>query len=106
MSILQQEVNNKPTVEQVVGRIAQDAKQVSNGLIRSYETALKRFWKNPNYTPAEISAAMGTSAVEYFQLSASLGQYLNSIIPNCVDQINADNVGAFTPNEDGSVSIF
>jgi hypothetical protein len=69
-----------------------------------YEDTLQSFWQNPQATPQEIADALGTSGVELFQLHGLLYTFLKAARPSePLTELTA--LGAFTPNQDGTIII-
>lgn len=105
MSILD---NNPPTSIDKAVRVANTIKgttrQTFQMMVNAFNIGSKTFWKNPNATPSEIAAALGTDAKEIFQLHYALGQLIGSIKPEAIEQ-GLLVIGQFTMNEDGTVTI-
>ena len=66
--------------------------------------SFRRLWHNPNVTPAEMLAAMGTNAAAAFEQHARTVQYL---LASGVTLDAADYTPplAYTINDDGSITL-
>lgn len=73
-------------------------------LVNVFATEARRFWRNPDATPADIAAALGTDGVEVFRLHGAIGQLLASIDPASI-QSAAAMVGPFHYLENGTVVV-
>lgn len=93
---------NKPI--RVANSIKGSARQTFQMMVNAFNIGSKTFWKNPNATPSEIAAALGTDAKEIFQLHYALGQLIGSIKPEAIEQ-GLLVIGQFTMNDDGTVTI-
>lgn len=104
MSILDQPLRSGPSAEMVVNRLKTQAYRQFQSLIENYETGLRNFWKNPNFTPQELSDALGPQAYELFALHGTIRHIIESVKP---DQhlTPVSNYGAFTVNPDGTITI-
>jgi hypothetical protein len=88
--------------QKIVGQIDQQA----NGLMALLKMQLARLqtdvWNNPDATPDQIVATMGTGAAAHFNAATALQTLLNTIAPG---------VNTFTPpravtiNADGTVTL-
>lgn len=105
MSILDNPVVNEitPAIRQAT-QIKQSARMTFQGLIEVFNKGSKQFWKNPQASPSQIAAALGTDAVEVFELHAKLGSMLAQIRPDAIQE-GLSVVGQFTCNQDGTVTI-
>jgi len=104
MSILddaQPTINN---VELIANNIKGSAKNLFQMMVNNFNSGAKNFWNNPQATPTQIAEALGTDAREVFELHYALGQLINSIKPESIQQ-GWDVIGQFTMNEDGTVTI-
>ena len=88
----------------VADAMKRDARDTFSLLERIFTNGARNFWTNQNATPAEIAAALGTSGVELFQLHWRIGELLASIRPDAIAE-GMSVVGAYTMNEDGTVTI-
>jgi len=88
----------------VAAQIKQTARNTFQQLFNTFESSIKTFWLNPQATPAEIAAAIGTDAGEVFKLHAKLGAFLNDVKPGCVTSA-ASLVGDVTYHDDGTVTV-
>ena len=105
MSILNnQPAQPVPPAEGVARQIKQQAKTTYQQLLQVFNNGARQFWQNPRATPAEIAAALGTDAVEVFQLHGKIGALLASINPAAI-AVGASVVGEFTYNADGTVTV-
>jgi|688.fasta_scaffold04417_16 hypothetical protein len=105
MSILD---NNSQTPADKAIRIANNIKgttrQTFQMMTNAFNAGSKNFWNNPHSTPTQIAEALGTDAREVFELHYALGQLINSIKPESIQE-GWDVIGQFTMNEDGTVTI-
>jgi len=105
MSILD---NNPQTPSDKAIKIANNIKgttrQTFQMMANAFNAGSKNFWNNPHSTPTQIAEALGTDAREVFELHYALGQLINSIKPESIQQ-GWDVIGQFTMNEDGTVTI-
>ena len=93
-----------PPADRVSRQIKQQAKMTYQQLLQVFNNGARQFWRNPQATPAEIAAALGTDAVEVFTLHGKIGALLASINPAAIAD-GASVVGEFTYNEDGTVTV-
>lgn len=73
-------------------------------LADSFNHSVNLFWKNPAASPSDIAAALGTDAKRILEDQATLGQFLNGLVPDQVKN-SLDSIGQYVSNEDGSVTI-
>jgi len=85
-------------------QIKQSARSAYQHLVTVFNNGSKQFWRNPQASPSQIAAALGTDAAEVFELHAKLGAFLASIRPEAIQE-GIDMVGQFTCNQDGTVTI-
>jgi len=105
MSILDQPTSTAVTpAQREAAKIRADAFENFSRLVAAYEYGLKQFWDNPNATPAEIAAALGTDAAEVFQLHGTLATVIRQVKPNA-DISSASDYGTYTVNADGTVTV-
>ena len=105
MSVLDPETS--PAIDpatRIANQLKQNARNTFRNLTISFSQNSKLFWQNPNATPQDIAAALGTDGVELFQLHAKIGTLLAEIKPESV-VAGLAIVGEFTYNEDGSLNI-
>lgn len=79
-------------------------RQTFNMMAQAFNQGAQTFWKNPRATPQEIADQLGTDAKEIFELHAKLGSLLATIKPDSVVP-GLSIVGAFTVNQDGTLTI-
>ena len=85
--------------------------RLAETIIREWEHAFDALWNNPNATPEQVLAELGTDAAEAFELSGATVQFLSVILPNRLDDEWARLQGkvaakpATTVHEGGSVTI-
>lgn len=104
MSILD---NNQSSIDksiQISNHIKNSTKQTFQSMVNAFNTGSRIFWSNPRATPSEIAEALGTDAKEVFELHYALGQLINSIKPESIQE-GWGIIGQFTMNEDGTVTI-
>lgn len=105
MSILNGPVTPPPpSPEQIAAQVRMQAKMTYDLLMNAFSRGASQFWQNPDATPAQIAAALGTDAAEAFALHGKLGAMLATISPEAVAKVH-QMVGAFTVNEDGTVTV-
>jgi hypothetical protein len=105
MGVLDQPASpQKSPAELAAASIKQQARLTYQQLVQVFNRGARQFWASKSATPAEIAAALGTDAVEVFQLHAKIGALLASIDPAAISE-GAAVVGEFTYNQDGSVTI-
>jgi hypothetical protein len=105
MSVLDPETS--PAIDpatRIANQLKQNARNIFRNLTGAFSQNSKLFWQNPQATPQEIAAALGTDGVELFQLHAKIGALLAEIKPESVIP-GLSVVGEFTYNEDGSLNI-
>jgi hypothetical protein len=73
-------------------------------MANAFNAGSKNFWNNPHSTPTQIAEALGTDAREVFELHYALGQLIDSIKPESIQEGWAA-IGQFTMNQDGTVTI-
>lgn len=106
MSILD---NNNPIVQPQPAELAADrlvmmARQTYNQMVGTFNMGTNVFWNNPQASPTEIAAALGTNAKEIFELHYKLGQLIGSVKPEAIAE-SAALIGQFTMNTDGTVTV-
>ena len=90
--------------ELIANNIKGSAKNLFQMMVNNFNHGSKNFWNNPQATPTQIATALGTDAKEVFELHYALGQLINSIKPESIQE-GWDVIGQFTMNEDGTVTI-
>lgn len=90
--------------ERAAKQIKQQAKMTYQQLLQVFNNGARQFWQNPQATPTEIAAALGTDAVEVFQLHGKIGALLATIDPAAIAE-GASAVGQFAYNDDGTVTV-
>jgi hypothetical protein len=74
-------------------------------MTNAFNMGSKNFWQNPRgLTPTQIAVALGTDAREVFELHYALGQLIDSIKSESIQEGWAA-IGQFTMNQDGTVTI-
>lgn len=105
MSVLDTPVVNEITpAQRQANQIKQNVRQTFQSLVVAFNSGSKQFWRNPQASPSAIAAALGTDAVEVFQLHAKLGALLADVRPAAIQE-GASVVGQFTYNPDGTVTV-
>lgn len=80
-------------------------------LMQSWERPFDLLWANPNSTPAELLAEIGTDAAELFAENAALVQFLVSRLAGKDDALVAKimakvaTIPSYTANQDGTVTL-
>jgi hypothetical protein len=90
--------------EIIANTIKGSTKNLFQMMTNAFNMGSKNFWNNPHATPTQIAEALGTDAREVFELHYALGQLINSIKPESIQE-GWDVIGQFTMNEDGTVTI-
>lgn len=107
-----------PTAEQIraanlaafVGRLNEGGRMLLQSVVQFIKTNWEGVWENPEFTPAEVLAAMGTSAAETFRTAAILTAAVYQIgmeAPVPTDILPAKYLSAAMPctvHEDGTVT--
>lgn len=104
MSILNSFEQESNPLERVSKNLKSQAFNSFKQMILTYEDGLRRFWKNPRFTPQEISDELGNTAGELFRLHGLLYQTIKTANPDAV-LTEVSSLGAFTINEDGTVTV-
>jgi hypothetical protein len=105
MGVLDQPSPSQVSIDvRTANQMKQTARQTFNNLVQVYNNGARMFWRNPNVTPQQIAAALGTDGVELFRLHAKIGELLYALKPEVLAE-TADIIGEFTYNEDGSLNI-
>jgi len=106
MSVLNIDPGTPPNPADLIAEgFRQHARSIYQQLISSFNGGSKEFWRNTQgVSPEEIAAALGTDAVEIFQLHHKIGTLLAEINPAVIAE-GLSVVGEFTYNEDGSLTI-
>lgn len=95
----------KPETPEAIAQLLKNqAKMIYNNMINVFNRGSKLFWNNPNATPEQIAAALGTDAKELFELHAKLGQLLATIDTAAITE-GASVVGNFVYEQDGRVTV-
>jgi len=95
--------NNMP--ELVTRVLKKTTSQTFEHITTVYRNGIQNIWNNPNGVNAtKISEQLGTDAKKVFEFYYSLGQFINSISPEDIVEINK-LIGSYNLNEDGSVTI-
>lgn len=105
MSILDQSVLfQDPEGERIGKELLFTTKRTYDGMVHAFNRGSQGFW---GASPEDQQAAldfMGANASEVFQLHGKLGALLAEIDPEKI-QDGLSVVGAFTYNEDGTVTL-
>lgn len=105
MSILDNPVVNEITpATRQANQIKHNVKFTFQNMVSAFNQGSKQFWSNPQATPSQIAAALGTDAKEVFELHHKLGTLLAQVRPQAIEEGLAV-VGEFVYNEDGTVTI-
>jgi hypothetical protein len=105
MSILDNNPQNPvDRAVRVANNIKGTTRQTFQMMTNAFNAGSKNFWNNPHSTPTQIAEALGTDAREVFELHYALGQLINSIKPESIQE-GWDVIGQFIMNEDGTVTI-
>lgn len=112
MTILNQ-THSDPISPAVRGatRIKRGISRLTTCMLQEWERSFDLLWNNPNATPAEILVELGTDAAEALELSAETIIFMETILPDRLDdewariQAKIAAKPATTSNEDGTVTI-
>jgi hypothetical protein len=105
MSVLNNpEVPEVAPADRAARQIRQQARATFQQLASTFNQTSRQFWSNPQATPAEIAAALGTDAAEVFALHGRLGAMLTAVRPEAIAE-GVALVGQFSINADGTVTI-
>lgn len=99
-------------LRQEVAVLSQAPRRIADSLFQAWKTSFDLLWSTAGgVTPADRIAAMGPNAVELFESSSALVQFLVEVIgdkdPEMIAQIQqrADSIPKFTAHEDGTVTL-
>lgn len=101
MNILNQEINQTPSLEMVSSNCLLSTQHSYRQVLRTYENMHNQIWNNPFYSPAEIISDLGTNASEVLTVQEKLAEALNGLVSGCA---NCDHA-SYTKNEDGTVTL-
>ncbi|NDB57172.1 hypothetical protein EB001_01790 [bacterium] len=104
MSILDNNTIISSPADNVATDLKDQAKNLFANLIHIFNNGSKQFWNNPLCSPEEVAAALGLDAKEVFELHFKLGEFIQSVKPDSIND-GLSVIGNFTMNEDGSVTI-
>lgn len=104
MSLLNAMPQPIPPADRLAAAFREHARNTYQQLIRTFNGTAQEFWRNSQATPQEIAAALGTDAVEVFQLHAKIGALIADVDPTTI-AAGLAVVGEFVYNEDGTVEI-
>jgi len=104
MSILNPSSPELSHAERAARALRSQARATFQQLASTFNATCRQFWANPNATPAEIAAALGTDAAEVFALHGRLGAMLTAVRPEAIAE-GVALVGQFSVNADGTVTI-
>jgi hypothetical protein len=104
MSLFQPTTTPIPIEQQIANAVLTKSNALFAHMIQFYNNNYQVVWNNPKATPDKIVASMGTNATKVFEISAALGNFINSIQPNTVVATMPAGWN-FTANTDGSVVI-
>lgn len=97
--------------QRIATRIVNQTARAATMLIQQWEQGFDALWNNPQATPEEILAEMGTDAAEVFELSTAMIGLMSNILPSKLPdewtriQAKIAAKPATTVNEDGTVTI-
>lgn len=97
---------NALTTNEVVNGSKNRTGLIFEAFKESYIREFNSFWNNPEgYTPIEMAAAWGADAALLFQNSTLTRNYLLSVDPNCLNNLNMNVPYDITINKDGTVTV-
>ena len=89
----------------VADRLILTTKKAYQILVNVFNQTSIMFWTNEqNFSPQQISDALGKNGKELFEIHGKLGEFLTSIDPEAID-LGLSVVGDFEFLEDGSIKI-
>ena len=88
----------------VAARLKGQARSTHAFLVKMFNEGAKTFWSNPNATPEQLAAALGTDGEELFKLHGLIGQLLGQVTPNEITE-GMSVVGQFSYSEDGRIVL-
>jgi hypothetical protein len=89
----------------VADRLILTTKKAYQILVNVFNQTSIMFWTNKqNFSPQQISDALGKNGKELFEIHGKLGEFLTSIDPEAID-LGLSVVGDFEFLEDGSIKI-
>ena len=105
MSILDQDMNfESPQSEKTAKEILFTAKTTYEAMVMSFNRGSRAFWSQSPEDQQAVLNILGTNAKEVFELHGKLGTLLAEIDPEAIQE-GLSIVGAFTYNEDGTVTL-
>lgn len=106
MGILDNDSSSQPSAADVAReRLLRTIRKTFNEMVTAYNDGSSLFWSNyMGASPEEVAVALGSDAREVFYLHGKLGELLESIKPEAIQQ-GKSIVGDFQINEDGSVTV-
>lgn len=97
--------NIGPSADMIAKRILQQTRQTFRTMTEAFNQGSRTFWQNyQGFSPEQLAQALGTNAREVFELHYALGQFINSIQPEAINE-GWSIIGNFTMNDDGTVTI-
>lgn len=91
------------TVAQYYNTAINDARFLNTFVRKRYQVTYDRIWNDPDFSPAEALAALGTDAAELFAAHEALGRFIAAIDPKFVAL--APPKPGVTINKDGTVVL-
>jgi len=64
--------------QQAANQVFASGRQLANLMVNTYVNSYRAVWNNPNATPQQVIAAMGTGAAAVFAHSAAIAAFLVS----------------------------
>jgi hypothetical protein len=85
--------------------ILKETRKTFNQMVKMFNIVSQNFWANKdNIKASEIAQELGLDAKEVFQLHYLLGQLIQIIKPEKIEN-GLNLIGTFTINEDGTVTV-
>lgn len=105
MSILDQDMNfEDPQSERVAKELLFTTKRTYEGMVMAFNRGSQSFWGQTPEDQQAVLNILGTNAREVFELHGKLGALLAEIDPEKIQE-GLSVVGAFTYNEDGTITL-
>lgn len=91
--------------QQAANTVVQIISQTFQIRVQNFKRASSAVWNNPNATPMDVVAAMGTQAVAIFTASGQEATLLNMFLPSLNLPTTIPAGFAFVSNPDGSAVL-
>lgn len=112
MSLLTpQEPNENVMLERRVAQIKNAPRQMTEMLVNQWMSAFDALWSTGKFTPQQKLEAIGTDAVELFELNTAMVQFMVSQLTGKRDDLvqlvmeKVAQIPEYTAHEDGTITI-